>query len=389
MTIPITKPFFGPEELRAVQEPLEKGWVVQGPYVKEFEDRFSTFTGAGHSVATSSCTTALHVAMAALGLKPADEVIVPAFTWVATANVVEYMGAKPIFCDIDLATFNMSTDRIDALVTERTVGIIPVHLFGLCADMSPILDTARRHKLWVVEDAACALGGWYGEAHAGTMGDMGCFSFHPRKSITTGEGGMITTGHSELDELCRSLRDHGASKSDHQRHTESSGFLLSDYDMLGYNYRMTDIQGALGCAQIDRVGWILERRRLIAERYDEMLAELDWLQTPRVPRGSVHGYQSYVCLLQPEQPTPQNVDRLNERRNQLMARMESDGVSTRQGTHAAHLQGYYRHKYDIAPGDFPNAWIADRLSISLPLYVQMTEAEQDEVVASLKRASSS
>jgi dTDP-4-amino-4,6-dideoxygalactose transaminase len=389
MTIPITKPFFGPEELRAVQEPLEKGWVVQGPYVKEFEDRFSTFTGAAHSVATSSCTTALHVAMAALGLKPGDEVIVPAFTWIATANVVEYMGAKPVFCDIDLATFNMSTDRIDALVTERTVGIIPVHLFGLCADMSPILDAARRHKLWVVEDAACALGGWYGEAHAGTMGDMGCFSFHPRKSITTGEGGMITTGHAKLDELCRSLRDHGASRSDHQRHTESSGFLLSEYDVLGYNYRMTDIQGALGCAQIDRVVWILERRRLIAERYDEMLADLNWLQTPQVPHGSVHGYQSYVCLLRPEQPTPENVNRLHEQRNQLMARMESDGVATRQGTHAAHLQGYYRQKYGIAPDDFPNAWFADRLSVSLPIYVQMTEAEQDEVVGALKRAANS
>jgi len=389
MTIPITKPFFGPEELRAVQEPLEKGWVVQGPYVKEFEDRFSAFTGAAHSVATSSCTTALHIAVAALGLKPGDEVIVPAFTWVATANVVEYMGAKPLFCDIDLATFNMHTDRIDALVTNRTVGIIPVHLFGLCADMSPILEAARRHKLWVVEDAACAMGGWYGGAHAGTMGDMGCFSFPPRKSITTGEGGMITTGQAKLDELCRSLRDHGASKSDHQRHTQSGGFLLSDYDVLGYNYRMTDIQGSLGCAQMDRARWILERRRLIAERYDEMLAELDWLQTPHVPHGSVHGYQSYVCLLQTEQPTPENVDRLHEQRNQLMGRMESDGVSTRQGTHAAHLQGYYRRKYGIAPGDFPNAWIADRLSISLPLYAQMTEAEQDEVVAALKRAANS
>jgi len=389
MTIPITRPFFGPEELRAVQEPLETGWVVQGPFVKRFEDKFSEFTGAAHSIAASSCTTALHMAVAALGLKPGDEVIVPAFTWVATANVVEYMGAKPVFCDIDMSTFNMSTDRIDALVTGRTVGIIPVHLFGLCADMSPILDAARRHKLWVVEDAACALGGWYGGAHAGTMGDMGCFSFHPRKSITTGEGGMITTGQANLDELCRSLRDHGASKSDHQRHTESGGFLLSDYDMLGYNYRMTDIQGALGCAQMDRAGWILERRRLIAERYDEMLAELKWLRTPQVPHGSIHGYQSYVCLFHSEQPTPENVDRLHERRNQLMERMETDGISTRQGTHAAHLQGYYSHKYSIAPGDFPNAWIADRLSISLPLYAQMTEAEQDEVVAALKRSANS
>src|SRR2546422_3756169 len=155
MTIPITKPFFGAAELEAVQKPLQTGWVVQGPFVKDFEDRFSAFTAAAHSVATSSCTTALHIAMAALGLKPGDEVIVPAFTWVATANVVEYMGAKPVFCDIDLATFNMVPDQIDPLITERTVGIIPVHLFGLCAEMAPILDAAQRHQLWVVEDAAC------------------------------------------------------------------------------------------------------------------------------------------------------------------------------------------------------------------------------------------
>src|SRR5260370_15373663 len=177
MTIPITKAFFGPEELRAVQEPLETGWVVQGPFVKRFEDKFSKFTGAAHSIAASSCTTPLHIAMAALGLKPGDEVIVPAFTWVATPNVVAYMGAKPVFSDIDISTFNMRTDRIDALVTERTVGIIPVHLFGLCADMSPILDAARRHKLWVVADAACALGGWYGGAHARAIGGLGCFTF--------------------------------------------------------------------------------------------------------------------------------------------------------------------------------------------------------------------
>ena len=157
MTIPITKPFFGAAELEAVQKPLQTGWVVQGPFVKDFEDRFSAFTAAAHSVATSSCTTALHIAMAALGLKPGDEVIVPAFTWVATANVVEYMGAKPVFCDVDLATFNVRTEVVDSLITSRTVGIIPVHLFGLCADMDPILQTATRHDLWVVEDARAPL----------------------------------------------------------------------------------------------------------------------------------------------------------------------------------------------------------------------------------------
>ena len=384
--IPITKPFFGAEEMRAVQQPLESGWVVQGPFVKEFEDRFSAFTGAAHSIATSSCTTALHIAVAALGLKPGDEVIVPAFTWVATANVVEYLGAKPVFCDIDLVTFNMRPERIDSLVTPRTVGIIPVHLFGLCADMDPIIKAARRHHLWVVEDAACAFGGSYRGAHAGTIGDLGCFSFHPRKSITTGEGGMITTANESYDSACRSLRDHGASRSDHDRHVHTAGYLLSEYNVLGFNFRMTDIQGALGCAQMDRARWILERRRLVAERYDELLADWGWLKTPVVPRDYVHGYQSYVCLFRPEEPSPNNVDRLHERRNELMHRMEMDGVATRQGTHAAHLQGYYRDKYGIAPGDFPAAWMADRLSISLPMYAQITEAEQNEVVATLKRA---
>src|SRR2546426_8836647 len=205
MTIPITKPFFGQEELRAVQMPLESGWVVQGPWVKKFEDKFSEFTKASFSIATSSCTTALHIAVAALGLKPGDEVIVPAFTWVSTANVVEYMGARPIFCDVDLATFNVRTEVVDSLITSRTVGIIPVHLFGLCADMDPILQTATPHDLWVVEDAACAFGGWYRGAHAGTLGDFGCFSFHPRKAITLGEGGMITTESAQHDTLCPAL----------------------------------------------------------------------------------------------------------------------------------------------------------------------------------------
>src|ERR1700674_833062 len=203
MTIPITKPFFGAAEMEAVQKPLEPGWVVQGPFVKEFEDRFSAFTSASHSVATSSCTTALHIAVAALGLKPGDEVIVPAFTWVATANVVEYMGAKPVFCDIRLDTFNLDVDQIDVLVTARTVGIIPVHLFGLCADMQPIMEIARKRNLWVVEDAACCFGGWYRGRHAGTLGEIGFFSFHPRKSITTGEGRMVTTARSDLDDLMR------------------------------------------------------------------------------------------------------------------------------------------------------------------------------------------
>jgi perosamine synthetase len=384
MKIPITKPFFGAEEMRAVQLPLETGWVVQGPYVTKFEEMFSAFTGAEFSVATSSCTTSLHIAVAALGLKPGDEVIVPAFTWVATANVVEYMGAKPIFCDVRLDTFNIDVEQIEALITERTVGIIPVHLFGLCADMDAIMATARKHKLWVVEDAACAFGGWYRGAHAGTFGEMGCFSFHPRKSITTGEGGMITTNRADFDEAMRSLRDHGASRSDLARHKGKGSFLLADFDRLGYNYRMTDIQGALGCVQMERAEWILSQRRAFAARYDELLSAVKWLKTPIVPESYVHGYQAYVCLFQPEQPTLSSVERLHERRNELMMRLEESGIATRQGTHAAALQTYYADKYDIRPEQFPNSYIADRLTITLPLYAQMTEDEQQQVTDSLR-----
>lgn len=383
MSIPITKVLFGEQELRAVQLPLESGWVVQGPYVKKFEDEFTAMTGAGASVATSSCTTALHIAVAALGLKPGDEVIIPAFTWVATANVVEYMGATPVFCDVALDSFNLDTTRLAALVTPRTVGIIPVHLFGAAADMEPVLDVARRHGLWVVEDAACGFGTWYGGRHAGTFGEAGCFSFHPRKSITTGEGGMLTTGDPELERLSRSLRDHGASRSDHDRHTTSGSFLLSEYDVLGFNFRMTDIQGALGCAQLERSEMILDGRRARAARYDELLADLDWYRPQQIPAGSVHGYQAYVGLFAPEEPSLANLPELNKRRNALMERLEAQGIATRPGTHAPPLLGFYREKYGSRPESFPAAAIAEQLTLALPLYPQMTDGEQDLVCRAL------
>jgi perosamine synthetase len=384
MAIPITKPFFGPEELQAVQRPLETGWVVQGPYTQQFEEKFAAFTGSHSAIATSSCTTALHIAVAMLGLQPGDEVIVPAFTWVSTANVVEYMGATPVFCDIDLHTFNIDLQHLAAVITPRTVGIIPVHLFGLCADMQAVLDIARQHHLWVVEDAACALGAWYHGSHAGTLGDVGCFSFHPRKSVTTGEGGMITTARDDLGRLARALRDHGASRSDLTRHEGKAAFLLAEYNHLGFNYRMTDIQAALGCVQMDRAKWILAERARRALLYDDMLRAVEWLETPLVPDGYIHGYQAYVCLFCPAEPTMDNVEQLHQRRNKLMMRLEAKGIATRQGTHAPVILGYYAEKYGLHPAQFPRAYLADRLSLTLPLYVQMTEAEQAEVCRSLQ-----
>lgn len=382
-SIPITKPFFGPEEMAMIQKPLESGWVVQGPFVHEFEQSFAKFSQSDYAAATSSCTTALHLAVAALGLKPGDEVIVPAFTWISTANVVEYLGATPIFCDIDIRTFNLDPGQIDALITPRTVGILPVHLFGLCADMRPILNIAERYGLWVVEDAACAFGAWYKGQHAGTIGDAGCFSFHPRKSITTGEGGMLTTQREDLNVLTRSLRDHGASRTDSERHQNKAAFLLAEYNKLGYNYRMTDIQAAMGCAQMNRAEWILQLRREGAQRYDAMLSEVAWLETPVIPDECVHGYQAYVCLFRPEIPTLQNVNVLHEQRNNIMADLEEQGISTRQGTHAPVILEYYADKYDLHVEQFPNAYIADRLSITLPLYAQITRDEQSVVVDQL------
>jgi dTDP-4-amino-4,6-dideoxygalactose transaminase len=383
MKIPITRPLFGPEELRAVQLPLESGWVVQGPFVQEFEEQFARYVGAGQTVAASSCTTALHLAVVALGLGPGDEVIVPAFTWISTANVVEYTGATPVFCDIDLETYNIDPLRIDELVGPRTVGIIPVHLFGLCADLDPILAAADRHSLWVLEDAACALGASYHGRHAGVFGTAGAFSFHPRKSITTGEGGMITTSDAGLAALTRSLRDHGASRSDHARHGQSDSFLLADYEHVGFNYRMTDIQAALGCAQLEKVDWILDRRRVIAAAYDEQLAGLEWLGTPNVPEGYVHGYQAYVCLFGGADASFEAVERLHERRNDLMRELEGSGIATRQGTHAPVLSEYYRRTYELEPEQFPNAVVADRLSLALPLFPQLTEGEQAFVTTAL------
>lgn len=382
MKIPIARPLFGQEEIDAVAGPLTSGWVVQGPKVAEFERKFASYVGAPHAVAASNGTTALHLGVAALGLQPGDEVVVPAFTWVATANAVEYQGAKAVFCDIDLDTFNSGAREIESRITEKTVGIIPVHLFGLCADIDPILALARELGLWVLEDAACAFGASVGGRQAGTFGDAAAFSFHPRKSITTGEGGMVTTASERVAQAVRSMRDHGASAAS----PSGAPFLMADFDVLGYNYRMTDLQAAVGCVQMDRADFILAERRRRAAIYDEQLRDLRWLVTPRVPAGHVHGYQAYVCRFEPVPLSLATIDDVERRRNAVMASLQERGIATRPGTHAAALVGYYRRRYGLTPADFPNAHMAERATITLPLYPQMTDSEQDEVVDALRRA---
>jgi perosamine synthetase len=377
--IPIAKPLFGPEEIAAVAAALESGWIVQGPRVAEFEKLFSIFADVGHALACSNGTTALHLACSALRLGPDEEVIVPAFTWVATPNAIVYCGATPIFCDIDLATYNIDPRAIESLITPRTRGILPVHLFGLPAEMDAIRDIAKRRDLWIVEDAACAMGATLGGKHVGAFGDAATFSFHPRKSITTGEGGMVTTDREEVAAAVRSLRDHGVAP----RRGEPS-FLLPDYSEIGFNYRMTDVQGAIGCVQMDRAEAILSGRRERAHMYDVELADLPWLRRPIVPDGMTHGYQAYVCMFAPEEPGLHNVDQLEGRRNALMTALDARGISTRQGTHAPVLQSVYRKRFGTRSEMFPNAVLAEKLSLALPLYPQMTNDDQRRVVDALR-----
>jgi len=384
--IPITRPFFDAAERDAVLAPLESGWLVQGPQVAEFERLFAEYTGSPHAIATSSCTTALHLALVALAIGAGDDVIVPSLTWVATANVVETVGARPIFVDVSLDTYNLEPDGVARAITPQTRAILPVSLFGLSAPMGPILEIARARNLRVIEDDACAIGAYYHGRHAGTAADTGCFSFHPRKAITTGEGGMIITADDGLAVRMRSLRDHGASVSDLARHQSSRSFVLPEFDVVGFNYRMTDLQGAVGVAQMGKLEWIMEQRARVARRYDQRLADIPWLRRPAVPPGFVHGYQSYVCLFAPEEPTLANVAALHEGRNRVMAALEQAGIATRPGTHAVHMLGYYRRKYRLDPAALPNSLFAERLTLTLPLYSQMSEDEQDSVVSALAAA---
>jgi dTDP-4-amino-4,6-dideoxygalactose transaminase len=313
-------------------------------------------------------------------LQPGDEVIVPAFTWIATANIVEHLGAKVVFCDVDLETFNLDVAKLESLLTPKTKAVLPVHLFGMAADMQVINVFAKANKLWVVEDAACGFGSRYHGQHVGTLGDTGVFSFHPRKAITTGEGGMVTTQDDELAVKLRRLRDHGAAMSDLQRHLGTRPYLLADHPDAGYNQRMTDLQAALGSAQMDRASDIIQERRRLAKRYDEAFVNLTWLRTPVHRFGYEHGYQSYPCLFQPEIVKSDTVSRINERRNAWMDKLQKAGISTRPATHAVHMLTFYREKYKLNPQDFPNAYAANDCSISLPLFHGMTAEEQDYVI---------
>ncbi len=372
--IPISLPVTGDEEWEAVREPLVNGWLTSGPKVREFEIAFAERHQVKHAFAVTSATTALHLALVALGVGPEDEVIVPAFTWVSTANVVLYCGAKVVFTDIDPITFNMDPTDLKRRITTKTKVIIPVHLFGLCANMDEI--KAISGNIPLVEDGACAAGAFYKGVSAGALGTIGCFSFHPRKSITTGEGGMITTNDDEIAETISMLRNHGASISEEQRHHGPRPYILPEFNMLGYNYRMTDLQGAVGLVQLKKLDDFINERSLWAKWYQNELKDIDWLNTPKFESHYQHGWQSFVTYVD-ESKAPM-------RRNEIMEKLQEVGISTRPGTHAVHMLNFYSKKYGIKPEDFPGAMAANNFSMAIPLHNRMVEDDFIYIASILK-----
>lgn len=370
--IPITRPSIGRAEADAAAAAVLSGWLSQGPRVAEFEQAIAGYVGAKHAIATSNCTTALHLALLAADVGPGDEVICPSFSFIATANAIVHCGATPVFVDIARRTYNIDPALIEAAITPRTRAIVPVDQIGLPADMTAVNEIARRHGLKVVEDAAPSLGATIGEARVGSLSDFTCFSFHPRKSITTGEGGIITTNDDAAASWLRSVRSHGASTSDLARHT-SGTTEIEEYRELGYNYRMTDIQGAVGLVQLGRLDEILAARRRLAQRYDTLFASEGKLSTPFVPAGSAHTYQSYCVRLRAGRP-----------RSEIMAEMAAAGIATRRGVMAIHLEPYYRTRLPAL--SLPETESASAETLLLPLFADMTEAEQDSVVAALRTA---
>ena len=372
MNIPITKPALGEEEARAPFESIKSGWVTQGPRVAEFEKAVAAYVGAKHGVATTSCTTGLHLALASIGVGPGDEVIVPSFTFIASANAILYTGATAVFCEIDPRTYNADPADVERRITKRTKAIMPVDQIGLACDIGAMNDVAQRHGVKVIEDAAPAIGAGYRGRRVGSNAHQTVFSFHPRKVITTGEGGMITTDDDALAERARKLRAHAMSVSDLERH-RSDRVILEEYHELGFNYRMTDIQASIGLVQLRRLDELLRIRVAKAARYNADLAAVRGLAVPYTPPYATHTYQSYCVRLTPGSPLE---------RDELMTRLLARGIATRRGVMASHLEKVYRDRVGVV--SLPITEDAARTTMLIPLFASLTDDEQSYVIDALR-----
>jgi dTDP-4-amino-4,6-dideoxygalactose transaminase len=377
--IPITKPLMGEAEANAAGRAILSGWTSQGPEVAAFEQEFAACVGAPHACAVSNCTTALHLALLAVGVGPGDEVVTASHSFVATANAIRHCGAVPVFADIERDGFNLDPCSVMAAITPRTKAILCVHQIGMPCDLRAILGIARTHGIAVVEDAACAIGSeilWQGqwEKIGRPHGDVACFSFHPRKVISTGDGGMLSTSNPAIDAKCRLLRQHAMSLPAADRHA-SKEVTFEQYPEVGFNYRMTDIQAAVGREQLKRLPEIVGARRRLARAYRGILAGIPGLSLPHEPAWARSNWQSYCVRL------PAGLDQ-----RQVMQLMLDDGVATRRGVMCSHREAAYASS-TISVGLHRSEEAQDQC-VLLPLFPQMTEADQFAVAAALRKACS-
>ena len=371
--IPVIKPYFGEEEAEAAAAVVRSGWVAQGPKVAEFERAFASYLGVDDGVAVSSCTTGLHLMLGVLGIGPGDEVVVPSFSFIATANAVRYCAATPVFADVDPATGNVTWETVEPVLTERTRAVLVVHQGGVPADVEPVRQGAERRGIAVAEDAACAAGSTYRGRPVGVGAPAAAWSFHPRKVLTTGEGGMVTTDRPDWAARMRRLREHGMDVSAADRHRAAQP-VIERYLEVGFNYRMTDIQAAIGLVQLARLDMMVQRRRSLAGRYQRLLADVPGIRAIVDPPHGTTNYQSFWVELDDYFPVG---------RDELLALLHANGVSGRRGIMATHLEPAY--------SDWPRVRlpVTERLTaqtLILPLYHTLTEAEQDRVVAILTDA---
>ncbi len=391
--IPIAKSYFDEKEVRRVLSVIRSGWIAQGKMVEEFEKKVARYVGARYAVAVSSGTTALHLALAISKIGAGDEVIVPSFSFIATANSVLYCGARPVFVDIDPKTYNIDPGQIIRFIKDRcrydpkkkvlvnkatglkVKAIMPVHQFGLPCDLDAISRIAKRYGLAVIEDAACALGASYKSKRIGGWGNTACFSFHPRKIMTTGEGGMLVTDDMSCAQAARILRNHGSGLSAMKKHAMRRGAPAEDYGVLGYNYRLTDLQAAIGIEQLSKLPKILSQRRRLAERYDKAFKAMADVWIPYVPSYAAANYQSYVIKF---------AEGSSASRDGVMESLLENGVHARRGNIAIHLQSLYKKmKRDM---ELPNTEEAASCTIALPIYYGMTGEEQDFVIDRVRHA---
>jgi perosamine synthetase len=370
--IPFARPEFDEAEARAVAEVIATGWVSQGPQVARFESMFAERVGAAHAVATTSCTTALHLALILAGVGPGDEVICPSYTFIATANAVLYAGATPVFAEINPETWNIDPADVIRRVTPRTKAVIPVHQVGLAADLDALRPLADR-SIAIVEDAACAIGSTYRGRPIGSYGHTACWSFHPRKTISMGEGGMLTTNDPAAAERAARLRSFAASVSDHDRH-EAGGVIYEEYRELGFNYRMTDVQAAIGIQQLGKLDRLLARRKEIARRYDAAFASLPHVQRPARPAYADHAFQSYGIRLL----AGCSIDR-----DSLLRDLVADGISCRRGIPPIHLEPLYRGRFGAI--SLPLTEEVAARSLFLPIFASLSNDDQDRIVDAVCR----